>query len=391
MLDYNNMKTKYIIAGAGLFGCVIAERIATVLKSPVEIFESRNHVGGNCNSFIDNETGIECHQYGCHIFHTSIPEVWEYVNNFDSFTQYRHRVLTKYDGKVYSMPINLFSINKLFYRELSPAVAEKYIKAKIAASGMEIPRNLEEKAISLAGKELYDVFVKGYTEKQWGRRACDLPEEIITRLPVRYSYNPDYFDDPWQGLPLNGYAEFFRRLLDNPLIETRLNTPYALPPSGLPDNTILVYTGMPDKLFGYRFGPLEWRSLKFKWRNVPVRDFQGIGQMNYADGDVPFTRIHEFKHYHPERKEAFACPTTSLCLEYPADYEPGGEAYYPVNDARNNQLYERYAREASKIKGLYLGGRLGSFKYWNMDKTIANALKTFADICGSQHNDCIKR
>lgn len=370
---------KYIVVGAGLFGSVIAERIADVLKCPVEIYERRNHIGGNCHSFVNNNTGIECHAYGTHIFHTKIPEVWAYLNRFTKFNTYRHRVMARHNGKIYPMPINLATINAIYGTDLCPEAAEAALNHEVAIQNLQEQSNLEEKAISQVGKRLYEALIKDYTQKQWHMEPKELPADIITRLPVRHDYNAEYFDDFWQGLPLDGYEALFRNIIASPLITLRLNTEFICDVSEIPQDTVIIHTGMPDRLLNYKYGTLAWRSLRFVWKDLPVRDFQGIGQMNYCDADTPFTRIHEYKHYHPERHDIFYSLSTTICWEYPEDYVHGNEAYYPINDEKNNAIYEMYHNEIRRIPNLIIGGRLGSYKYWNMDMTVANALKVFEE------------
>ena len=367
----------FFIVGSGIWAASLAERIASVLHAQVVVIDQRSHTGGNCHSYIDEATGIECHCYGSHIFHTSNSEVWKYLSYFTEFTSYRHKVLTKHAGRVYAMPVNLFTINALYDKNLSPTEAERFLADEIARDHVPNPANLEEKAISLIGRPLYEAFIKNYTKKQWERDPKDLPAHIINRLPVRTTYNMDYFNDTWQGVPKEGYFTLFQKLLSHPNITVRLNCDYDSIRDEIPSDAMVIYTGMPDQLFGYRYGELEWRSLRFEWETVDSRDFQGTTVMNYADADVPYTRIHEFKHYHPERQEAFNLSRTVICREYPAQFQKGGEAYYPVNDERNNAIYARYAAEADKNPKLILGGRLGSYRYWDMDKAVADALHTF--------------
>ena len=367
----------YFCIGSGIWSAVIAERIASVMGESVTIIERRKPIGGNCYSSIDDETGIECHRYGSHIFHTSISEVWEYLNKFCKFTSYRHKVLTSHAGKVYAMPLNLLTLNAFFDKNYTPGEAESFLANEIARDRIEQPTNLEEKAISLIGRPLYEAFIKNYTLKQWDRSPKDLPADIITRLPVRSTYNIDYFNDRWQGIPKDGYFKLFENMLSHRNITVRLNCDYESIKSEIPSDATVIYTGLPDQLFGYKYGELEWRSLRFDWETANVRDFQGTSVMNYADLDVPYTRIHEFKHYHPEREEPFNRHKTVICREYPMTYQRGAEAYYPVNDDRNNALYSRYVEEAGKIPNLILGGRLGAYKYWDMDKAVDNALQTF--------------
>ncbi|MBQ9536253.1 MAG: UDP-galactopyranose mutase [Desulfovibrionaceae bacterium] len=371
------MSAKFFIIGAGLWGAVMAERLASQLHLPVTIFEKRAHIGGNCHSQLDPETGIECHIYGSHIFHTSLPEVWHYITQFTEFTNYRHTVLTKHNGKIYSMPINLATINALYNRNFTPEEAKEFLQREIAEAKIAAPQNLEEQAISLIGRPLYEAFIKNYTQKQWACAPKDLPKEIITRLPFRTSYNCNYFTDTWQGVPKDGYFNLFKRLLDHPNITIELNTSYAKIKDQLPKDATVIYTGLVDELCNYQYGPLAWRSLEFSWETVNVCDYQGTAVLNYADLDVSYTRIHEFKHYHPERIEPFNLAKSVICREYPANFSPGLEAYYPVNNAQNNLLYERYAEECAKTQQIILGGRLGKYKYFDMDKTIADALNTF--------------
>ena len=372
----------YIIIGAGIWGAVIAERIASVLDAPVLIMDRRDHIGGNCHSSRDSETGIECHRYGSHIFHTSLPEVRDYLSRFCELTPYRHKVLIRHDGKVYAMPINLFTINDFYGRSFTPSEAEAFLAAEIARDGVSQPANLEEKAISLIGRPLYEAFIKNYTRKQWERDPRELPAAIINRIPFRTCYNMEYFNDDWQGVPREGYDGLFKKLLAHPNITVRLNCNYAAMRGSIPSDALILYSGMPDELFDYKYGMLDWRSLRFEWETLNTRDFQGTAVMNYADLDASFTRIHEFKHYHPEREAPFHLNKTVICREYPAAYQKGGEAYYPVNDERNNALYARYAEEAAKIPNLILGGRLGAYRYWDMDKAVDNALHVFTtQIC----------
>ncbi len=368
---------QYFIIGAGIWGAVVAERIASLLGEHVIVIDKREYIGGNCYSFIDDETGIECHRYGSHIFHTSIPEVWEYICKFCEFTPYRHKVLITHGGKIYAMPINLFTINAFYGKNFTPAEAEAFLAAEIARDLIEHPVNLEEKAISLIGRPLYEAFIKNYTRKQWEREPAELPAAIINRLPFRTCYNMDYFCDTWQGVPKDGYFNLFKNMLDHPNITVRLNCDYASIRTELPADATVIYTGMPDALFEYKYGELEWRSLRFEWETHDVRDFQGTTVMNYADMDAPWTRIHEFKHYHPERTTTYNLGKTVICREYSTTWSQGKEAYYPVNDDRNTALYARYAEEAAKNSGLILGGRLGAYRYWDMDKAVADALHVF--------------
>ncbi len=369
------IETQYIVVGCGIFGAVIAERIASVLRKPVTIVEKRSHSGGNCHSFIDGETGIECHRYGSHIFHTSDEKVWQYINRFTAFTDYRHKVLTVSGGKVYFMPINLKTLCDVFGRFLSPAEARKLLNE--AKQDPAAARNLEEKAIALIGPNLYQRFIRSYTVKQWNKEPKDLPADIITRLPVRTDFNTDYFADPHQGVPVNGYFRLFEKILSDPRITVLYNTDFSTIRSQVRPGTKVIYTGMIDEFFDHCAGFLEWRTLQFDWETLPVRDHQGTAVVNYADEEVPYTRIHEFKHYHPERKIPFELNKTIICREYSRTRREADEAYYPVNTAANQKLFAEYREMAGEIPDLIFGGRLGSYSYLDMDKAIAGALNCF--------------
>ena len=356
-----------IVVGSGIFGSVVAERLAADAGRDVIVLEKRSHVGGNSYSETDPETGIEVHRYGSHIFHTKSEKVFAYISRFARLNAYRHKVLTTSSGRVYAMPISLMTINAFFGKNLRPSEVDAFLADSTEKYRAAEPANLEEKAVSLIGEDLYRAFIRGYTAKQWGRDPKELPAEIITRLPVRHNYNTDYFNDPYQGIPLEGYGKLFEKLLDHPKIHTFLNTDYFDVRDVIPDSA---------EILDYKYGHLEWRSLRFEWERFDVEDRQGTAVMNYADEDVPWTRIHEFKHYHPERP-AFTSGKTVLCKEFPAAWKPGDEAYYPINNGRNRKLYEKYADEIARRPGWHLGGRLGAYQYWDMDKAIEKALELY--------------
>lgn len=384
MTNSNLTGLKYLVVGAGLFGSVVAERIATQLKEKVLVIDQRKHTGGNAHAAIDAESGIETHTYGSHIFHTRLEHVWNYINRFTSFNNYRHRIFTMHKGQAFPMPIGLQTINQFYSRTLKPYEVEEFIRDQIPPGTSNHPQNLEEKAISQIGEPLYRALIEGYTKKQWGKSPSLLPADIINRLPVRHSYNSDYFSDPYQGIPSKGYQAMFDALLSHPNIELQLGVSYSDISSQIPVDCTVVYTGIPDALFDYRYGPLEWRSLRFEWESRDCRDYQGNSVINYADEDVAYTRIHEYKHYHPEWHQPFNTPRTIICREYPASFKQGDEAFYPVNDKTNVERYELYAQEAKKQRNLILGGRLGAYQYWDMDKTIDNALACFDRISAAQ-------
>lgn len=364
-----------LVVGAGLWGCVVARELAEA-GYRVLILEARSLPGGNARSAIDPATGIECHCYGAHIFHTSDENVWRYINRFATFTDYRHRVLTEYQGKVYSMPLGLMLINAFYGKNLKPAEVPGFIAEEVRKAGLEgEPKNLEEQAISLIGRPLYEAFIKGYTQKQWNTDPKELPAFIIRRLPVRANYNTDYFNDTYQGVPLKGYFAIFEALLDHPSIQVRYNTDYLAHRAAFPATLPVFYSGPIDALFDFKYGALPWRGLRFEWETKPVTDWQGTTVMNYADAETPYTRIHEFKHFHPERKAVFASEKTIICREYPADWKPGDLPYYPVNADSSTALLAQYRALAATLPNVVIGGRLGEYCYYDMDKVIARALQ----------------
>lgn len=374
----------YCIVGSGFSGSVLAERIASVLNKKVLVVEKRSHIGGNSFSDIDQATGIEIHKYGSHIFHTSNTTVWDYICKFGEFSNYQHKVMALFKQRIYQMPINLKTINDFFNKNLSPNEAIDFLNKEISSCGITNPKNLEEKAISSVGLNLYNAFIKGYTRKQWGKDPASLSADIISRLPVRFNYNANYFNDPYQGIPLDGYGQLFDRLLSHRNIELRLNTSYEEMAQYIPPDCMIIYTGMIDRLFDYKFGALEWRSLNFEWETKNLSDYQGTSVVNYSDESVPFTRIHEFKHYHPERTESFHAPQTVISREYPIAWQQGAEAFYPVNDTYNNERFNKYLYKAKRKSNLIVTGRLGLYKYWDMDTAIENALKLFERLKKSE-------
>ncbi|MBJ6727303.1 UDP-galactopyranose mutase [Geomesophilobacter sediminis] len=366
---------KYLVVGAGFYGAVTAERIAADLGERVLVIDKRSHVGGNSYSENDPATGIECHVYGSHIFHTSDPEVWSYLCRFASLNHYRHQVLTLFGDRVFQMPINLATINAFYGVNLTPAEAREFIRQEIEKESISAPKNLEEKAISLVGRPLYEAFVKGYTVKQWETDPRLLPADIITRLPFRFGYKSDYFNDPWQGIPLDGYAPLFRRMLDHPNVELRLGTDFFAVRDRVPADCRVIFTGPIDRFFDYRFGRLGWRTLRFEKEVCPVGDFQGTTVMNYADAAVPYTRIHEFRHYHEERD--YPEDRTVIYREYSRTAAGEEEPYYPIGTAADREMLELYQDAAQKLPNVSFGGRLGNYRYLDMDKAIQAALQTY--------------
>ena len=376
------MQIDAIVAGAGIWGCTVARVLAEAGRK-VLVLERRAAVGGNVRCETD-ENGIEIHTYGAHIFHTHLDNVWDFVNRFITFNGYQHKVLARYDGKTYFLPLGLTLVNQFYGIDLKPAELPAFI-AQEAQKGLKDPNglkgsealNFEEQAISFIGEPLYRAFIREYTRKQWGTDPKNLPASIIKRLPVRASYDINYYTDYRQGIPLTGYNSLFDRLLDHPGITVECNRAFDLETVGrlgLTEGTPVFYSGPIDALFGYRFGALPWRSLRFERETLDLADFQGTSVMNYTGADVPFTRIHEFKHFHPEDKDLMARPKTVICREYPKTWEPGDEPYYAVDTAESRALLERYRDEVAKVPGLVVGGRLGEYRYYDMDQSIGRGL-----------------
>lgn len=363
--------------GAGLWGCTIAERIASVLKEKVLIIDKRDHLGGNCHSRIHSETGIEYHVYGSHIFHTSLENVWSYITQFTRFSDYRHSVYTQFKDRVYNFPVNLKTINDFYSKNLKPYEVQDFIKEQASSSKIHDPKNLEEKAISLIGRPLYEAFVEGYTKKQWQTDPKNLPKEIIQRLPIRNTYENGYFVDKYQGLPEEGYFKLFENMVKNPLIEVQLNTSWEDIRDVLPEERQIFYSGPIDGYFNYKAGELAYRSLKFESEVKNVVDWQGCSVLNYADKEIPYTRIHEFKHLHPERKSVFESSKTLLYYEYSIAGSKENDFYYPVNTQENQKILACYKEMADSLENVVISGRLGSYRYLDMDKVIADALECF--------------
>lgn len=361
-----------LIIGSGFFGATVAERCATRHGCRVIVLEKRGHPGGNSFSAPCPETGIEVHRYGSHIFHTPLPEVWDYVRQFAAFNDYRHTVWTRLGDRIYPMPINLATLNAFYGAAMSPEEARLRLARDIEAAGITAPRNLEEKALSLIGRPLYEAFIRGYTIKQWGADPTQLPADIITRLPVRFNYNLRYYDDPFQGIPLDGYGRLIARMLDHPAIDVRLESDFFALRHTLPPHDQLVYTGAIDRYFESAFGPLGWRSVRFDRRVLETDDFQGTSVLNRADAGIPFTRTHEFKHFTPERSFP---GRTVVDHEYAGASGPAEEPYYPMRTEDDLRRLALYQAEAGRLAPRVLfGGRLGSYQYLDMDDAIAAGL-----------------
>ncbi|MDQ7822213.1 MAG: UDP-galactopyranose mutase [Candidatus Eremiobacteraeota bacterium] len=368
---------RYLVAGAGFFGATIAERIAADMGEPVALVEKRAHIGGNCYTETDRETGIEFHKYGSHIFHTSSEAVWRYISRFSPFNDYQHKVLTEHKGRVYQMPINLSTINAFYEANFKPSEARAFLCSEIEKEGSPTPSNFEEVAISSVGRPLYEALIRGYSIKQWGVDPRELPSDIMARLPVSYSYHSNYFNDPWQGLPLCGYTGVFEKMLAHPNISLHLNTDFFEVRHLLGDDCLIVYTGPLDRFFNYRHGRLAWRTSLFEREILEEGDYQGTAVMNYADSAVPFTRIHEFRHLHRER--AYGEKKTLIFREYSKSLEGDDEPYYPVNRSEDRETYERYMQDSRGLRNVIFGGRLGTYRYLNMDRVIEAALKVYEE------------
>ena len=378
MTDFDNIDL--LVVGAGFFGATIAERVANELDKRVLVIDRRDHIGGNAYSETDPETGIEVHRYGAHLFHTQSDTVWNYVNRFSAFTDYSHRVFSSYRDRVYPMPINLATICQFFEKRFSPDEARALIAGQAAELKGAEPKNLEEKAISLIGRPLYEAFIRGYTAKQWQTDPRDLSASIITRLPVRYNFDNRYFNDRYEGLPVDGYAAIFQRMLDNENIRIAFNTDFFQIRDRLPKGVPVIYTGPIDRYFDYAEGELKWRTLDFERSVEPTGDFQGTSVMNYADEDVPFTRILEFRHLHPER--AYQQEKTVIVREYSRFARREDEPYYPVDTPADKKLFLAYKARANAETDVYFGGRLGTYRYLDMHQAIGGALKAYENVIG---------
>ena len=366
-----------VVVGSGFFGLTIAERCAEELGLRVLVLERRHHLGGNAYSERDPETNIEVHKYGAHLFHTSNEKVWEYVNRFTSFTDYKHRVFGKYQGQIYSLPMNLGLINQFFGKSHTPQEARDLIASQASEFSSEDVTNLEEKAISLIGRPLYEAFIKGYTAKQWQTDPRELSADIITRLPVRYTFENGWFSDTHEGLPTDGYTAWLTRMADHPNIEVRLETDFFAVADDYKGRVPIVYTGPVDEYFGHSEGRLSWRTVDLEESVEDVDDFQGTGVVNYNDQEVPFTRIIEFKHFHPERVRTHLPGKTVIVHEYSRFAEEGDEPYYPINTAEDRATLLKYRELAQQEPMVLFGGRLGTYKYLDMHMAIGSALSMF--------------
>lgn len=359
------MKYDYLIVGAGLFGAVFAHEAGKKGKKCL-VVDRRNHIGGNI--YTEEIEGIQVHRYGAHIFHTSNKEVWEYVNRFAEFNHYINSPIAVYKDELYNLPFNMNTFSKMWNIK-TPAEAKEIIDRQIADLGITEPANLEEQALSLVGRDVYEKLIKGYTEKQWGRKCTELPAFIIRRLPLRFTYDNNYFNDRYQGIPIGGYTAIIKKLLEQ--ADVKLGTDYLKERETYKDMADrIVFTGMIDEYFDYILGALEYRSVRFETEVLDCPNYQGNAVVNYTEREVPYTRIIEHKHF-----EFGTSDKTVISREYSSEWKVGDEPYYPVNDERNSSLYEKYKDLAEKEKRVVFGGRLGAYKYYDMDKVILAALE----------------
>ena len=354
----------YLIVGAGLYGAVFAHEL-TKRGFSCLVIDRRNHIAGNI--YTQTVSGIHVHTYGAHIFHTSDREVWDYVNQFAEFNHYINSPVAIYKDEVYNLPFNMNTFSRM-WGVRTPAEAQAKIAEQVAELGIDEPQNLEEQALRLVGRDVYTKLVKGYTEKQWGRDCRELPAFIIRRLPCRFTYDNNYFNDRYQGIPVGGYTALVEKMLDG--VEVRLNTDYFALIEQQPDIAeTVVYTGCIDEYFRYKLGALQYRSVRFETEELPMENYQGNAVVNYTEREVPYTRIIEHKHFAFGKQ-----PTTVISREYSAEWQPGMEPYYPVNDEKNSALYEEYQKLAEAESNVIFGGRLGQYRYYDMDKVIRAAL-----------------
>lgn len=369
------MKYNYLIIGAGLFGAIFAHE-ATKKGKKCLLIEKRPHIAGNI--YTENQHGIQIHKYGAHIFHTSNKQVWDYINQFAEFNRYTNSPVARYKDELYNLPFNMNTFNKI-WGVVTPEEAHAKIEEEKKKANITEPKNLEEQAISLVGRTIYEKLIKGYTQKQWGKDCKELPSFIIKRLPVRFIYDNNYFNDTYQGIPIGGYTKIIEKMLEG--VEVRLNTDFFANREEFENIAEkIIFTGPIDQFYNYKFGELEYRSLRFETEVKNIENYQGNAVVNYTEYEIPYTRIIEHKHFEfgpslGKLADGEAKEKTVITREYPDKWDSTKEPYYPINNERNNTLYEKYKALADKDSNIIFGGRLGQYKYYDMDKVIEEALK----------------
>ena len=364
------MKYDYLIVGSGLYGAVFAHEMKKRGKNCL-VIDKREHIGGNI--YCEDVDGIHVHKYGAHIFHTSDKKVWDYVNQFAEFNHYINSPIARYKDELYNLPFNMNTFSKM-WNIVKPEEAQEIIRNQIADLNITEPKNLEEQALSLVGKDVYEKLIKGYTEKQWGRDCKELPSFIIKRLPLRFTYDNNYFNDRYQGIPIGGYTKIIEKMLEGIPVELGVSYREFVEKNGKVADRVL-YTGMIDEYYDYKLGVLEYRSVRFEEERLEEENYQGTAVVNYTDREVPYTRVIEHKHF-----EFGTQPFTIISREYSSEWQKGDEPYYPINNEKNNALYEKYKALAEQEQDVIFGGRLGNYKYYDMDKVIEAALKKVDEI-----------
>ena len=371
-MKFNTKNYDYLIVGAGPYGSIFAHEAAKRGKRSL-IIEKRDHIGGNM--YTHKEHGINVHDYGAHIFHTDNKEVWDYVNQFTEFNGYINQVVANYEGELYNLPFNMNTFYQMWGVKTPAEAAAKIEEQRQAAGITGAPKNLEEQAISLIGTDIYEKLIKGYTEKQWGRSATELPRFIIRRLPVRYTFDNNYFNHRYQGVPVDGYTAIFDNMLDSELIDVQTGVDFFdNKEEYLEEFPRVVYTGMIDRFFDYKHGELEYRSVRFESEVFDTDNKQGNAVINYTERDVPFTRVMEWRHFDQKGDDN----VTVITSEFPQDWDRTKEAYYPVNDQKNSEIFKKYRKEVENLDNVIMGGRLGNYQYYDMDQVFNAALKDVA-------------
>lgn len=370
----------FIVVGAGFFGLTIAHKIATELCKKVVVIEKRDHIGGNSHSEKYGNSDIEVHKYGSHLFHTSSLEVWQFINQFSSFNTYLHQVKSLYKGQFFDIPINLHTLSQFFSRPFSPSDAKEFLDNQKNYFPDRKALTFEDRAIQTVGTDLYEAFYRGYTKKQWHLDPSLLPAETFSRIPVRLNFDSRYFDDTYQGLPTLGYSNVFKKMVEHSNIEILTGIDFFELEFQRGEEQLVIFTGPIDRYFSYRFGMLNWRTLDFEWSMKDTNDFQGNAVINYPEEGFTFTRIHEFKHLHPERAEIINSNQTVIAKEFSRFAEIGDEPFYPVNSSQDKIVLRQYRELVNREKGVFFGGRLGRYQYLDMHMAIAAALRLFDEI-----------